>query len=154
MIRSVLFQLMKSRALVDHSLSRRLYNSTNSVFQHNEPPADQFDISEELIQVTKPTKRNRQDTKANTPVMLTKKFMHCFDLSEYEARKIVDQNKNLLKFPLEKLSFAIEYFFENDISAKSLSENPWLLGLSFGKLDNEPFDIYYIFSLKIFFRIH
>lgn len=124
---------MKSRALVDHSFSRRFYNPTNSVFQHNEPIADIFDISEELIQVDKETKKIPQDSRMSTPVMLTKKFMHCFDLSENEASKIVDQNKSLLKYPLDKISFAIEYFFENNISAKSLSENPWLLGLSYSK---------------------
>lgn len=139
MIRNILLtHLLRARALLDIAKPRRLYNSTDLVFQHSEPPSDHFDISEELVRITKkPTKASKKTPpeQPTSPVSLAKKFMHCFDVSESEAKRIIEKNRNLLKVPLGRMSGLIEFFFDNNISAKSLVENPWLLGLASSKLN-------------------
>lgn len=135
MIRNILLtHLLRARALLDVAKPRRSYNSTGLVFQHSEPPSDHFDISEELVRITKKLTTKVPREEPISPISLAKKFMHCFDVSESEAKRIIEKNKNLLKVPLGRISGLIEFYFDNNISAKSLVENPWLLGLTSSKL--------------------
>lgn len=64
--------------------------------------------------------------------MLMMKFKHCFSCTEDEAIALVDQNKALLKIPLQNISQTIEYLYEKKVKARTLMQNPWLLGRTTG----------------------
>lgn len=68
-----------------------------------------------------------------TPKALEAKFRHCLSVTPEKSAKLVAQNKALLEIPMSKISASIEFLFDNKITAKSIIENPWLLGLPLSK---------------------
>ncbi|CRL01276.1 CLUMA_CG014464, isoform A [Clunio marinus] len=62
--------------------------------------------------------------------LLTHKFKHCFEITDIEAKKIITQQSNLLKLPLEGITMNIELLFDQNVTSKSIIENVWVLGMS------------------------
>lgn len=70
---------------------------------------------------------------AQLKVQLKRKFCHCLNLSEAAAQKLVDNNKNLMKVSLVSISRNIELLYEKDVTANTVIENLWLLGVPTGE---------------------
>lgn len=62
--------------------------------------------------------------------MLMLKLKHFLNCTEVEAIDLVNQNKALLKVPLENISQTIEYLFEKKVKQNTIKQNLWLLGKS------------------------
>lgn len=120
------------------NVSQRLWNSTTSALQKNQDDSINPDISSGLkvkdelqIEIVKvPTKKK---TEYGIKMMLSQNLKHFFSCSEVEAVNLVDQNKMLWKIPLAKINANIEFLYENNIKAKTIIENPWLLGAPISK---------------------
>lgn len=134
MIRSLFFTRLSR--LNFSSVSHRLWNSTTSTLQQNQDDNVNFDlgsgngIENDLVkQVVK------KKTEYGLRKMMAQNFKHFFSCSDVEAVKLVDQNKSLWKIPLAKINANIEFLYEKNITAKSIIENPWMLGAPISKCD-------------------
>jgi len=71
-----------------------------------------------------------KSTKKSKEKDLTKKFTHFFSCSEDQAATLVAKNKVLIKVPLDKICKNIEILYENKVSAESIMDNIWMVGVS------------------------
>lgn len=135
MFRQFTSQLAKTQVLLKHNFSRRLYNSTNSVYQQSQ----EYDIRDEIIDILNDKTDKSKAEKAiagdlnRTINKLQRKFQHCFDLEETSARKLVTLHRNLLALPMPKLSRTIEFLFGRKVTVKTILENMWLLEMTISK---------------------
>lgn len=139
MIRKILCsQLFRAPVFFKCNIPTRLYNSTTSVYQQS---TDYFDISDELVNLTKVVKKPKpkgqgkgckdEETKIrHNPARikyLVQKFSHFFDCTEEQGRAVVIANKKLQQITLPRIIEKIEILFLLDVSAKTILENSWLL---------------------------
>lgn len=93
------------------------------------------DLSDDLIiiaNISKETKQELNNKKIKTllaHVNLTHKFKHFLNCSEDEATKMIHQNKRLLDLDLATVGQMIEFIFEQNISIRSIINNPWILSM-------------------------
>lgn len=132
MIRS--FFIGHPSRIIALNVSQRLWNSTTSALQKNQDDdiSSGLEVKVELGSevVIGPIKKK---TEYGMKMMLSQNFKHFFSCSEVEAVNLVNQNKTLWKIPLAKINANIEFLYENNIKAKTIIENPWLLGAPISK---------------------
>lgn len=115
--------------LINFSVSKRLCNSKTKVsYQKADDNIDEY--ADEYISVV------QQKIKSNSEPLklLVQKFKHCLFLSDADARKFINQHNNFRSIPITKISNSIEFLFEHGISAKSIIDNPWVLGVDNSKI--------------------
>lgn len=127
-------QLSRTQFLVHHSAPRILYNLSSSVLQQNQDRNINDSLVNELTRdVQKKRKAKKPQLPDNPRKVLIKKLKHFFNCSEDKASMLVRQNESLLKVPKEIISRNIEILFENKVTANTIIDNAWLLGLSASK---------------------
>ena len=129
-----LLQLPRAQCLNIRSGLRSIHKSTSSVLQQNQ----NYDIRDSIIIYSNDHKKRVEAIKLRKLGMeqpreqkhiLIKNFKHFFSCSEETAAKMVQENKALRKVPLDKINRNIEILYDK-MSAKTIIENLWLLGLS------------------------
>ena len=102
---------------------------------------DDEDISEEVInasqEISKDTRSEGDHKKVQellAHVNLTHKFRHFLHCSESEATKMINSHKRLIDVDSGKISIMIEYLFDNEISIRTIINNPWLLTMDKGNI--------------------
>jgi hypothetical protein len=137
-LRSQLFRVAPVFFRPNVPIPIRLYNSTTSVYSQS---TDYFDISDELVSMSKSIKRvsrkgkgagcRDEETKLRVNPARIKHIIQCFknffDCSEEQARAMTVENKKLRQMTLPSITENIEILFEYNVTAKTILENSWLL---------------------------
>lgn len=117
---------------------QNLFSSPNKTGEHHIEDDDK--ICEEIISSTRDfggvTKMQLKDINKNlmraSPIYRLSKFLNC---SDSDARRILEENKEVEELPLRKLKEAIEILYEHGISAKKIIENPFLITIDKSSLN-------------------
>lgn len=61
--------------------------------------------------------------------ILALKIKDCFNFSECEAMSFVDKNQELWQASKLRVTRTIEYLIKNNVTTKTIIENPWLMAV-------------------------
>jgi hypothetical protein len=101
------------------------------------------DISDEVVNISRQiigrTKKQDEEIDANSEKFYgTDRTCHNLktnlQCTDEEAQEIVLKNRKLMMIRNKEFSARIQYLFQNNITIKSIRENPWLLLMDQGKL--------------------
>lgn len=69
---------------------------------------------------------------------LATRFVKYLKCTEEEAKSLIRKNKELSTLPTLKLRKNIDFLIQHNVTTTSIVENPWLLGIPFGKTISRP----------------
>lgn len=125
-------RFVRENVLLTSGVSQRLWSSSTPTTQDiQDNTKGDLGLAKDESSGIKPAPSKK--TEFGIRKMLEQNFKHFFSCSEGEAIKLVTQNKILWKIPLQKINANIEFLFNKNIKAKSIIENPWLLGAPISK---------------------
>lgn len=88
-------------------------------------------ISNEIItgtnQLAKEDIKKQAKSKRLAQLTMTLRFRRLLRCTEEEANRIIKENKKLIEVESSKISDTIEFLQKNDVTIKSIINNPWLL---------------------------
>lgn len=74
----------------------------------------------------------KKDQGVSKSALITK-LKYYLDTDEKKIREILKENKSLLKMPITTLTSTVEQLYQENISQKTLRENPWMLAINFSE---------------------
>ncbi|XP_070502452.1 transcription termination factor, mitochondrial [Chironomus tepperi] len=119
------FQLQHIRNI---SGIQNLFSSAN-INKHDDEDIseDVINASQEISRDTKSEVNSKKVQELLAHVNLTHKFKHFLHCTDSEATKMINSHKRLIDADSGKISIMIEYLFDNEISIRTIINNPWLL---------------------------
>ncbi|KAG5683268.1 hypothetical protein PVAND_012558 [Polypedilum vanderplanki] len=124
-------RLLQQNNSINHfQLIRNLSSIQNICINYTENKLNE-DISNEIIagtnQFAKENVKKQAKIKRLTQMSIAHRFRRLLRCTEEEANKIIKENKKLADIDPNKISNTIEFLLNNDISIKSIINNPYLL---------------------------
>lgn len=139
MIQSAVRSIKRLNIIRSISGIQNLLSNTNNNKLNTEEDDEKF--CEDLISATKKFNIVNEDTseaiKINKNLMYSNvhyRLMHYLNCSEMQAKTMVKENGALDEVKPSKLKKSIEHLLENEISAKSIINNPFLLTMDQGNI--------------------
>lgn len=74
----------------------------------------------------------KKDQGVSKSALITK-LKYYLDTDEKKIREILKEHKSLLKMPINTLTSTVEQLYQENISQKTLRENPWMLAINFSE---------------------
>lgn len=128
------------RSNIQLQFTRNISGIQNLFSSVNINKHDDEDISEDVINASQEISRESKsevDSKKVQELLahvnLSHKFRHFLHCTDSEATKMINSHKRLIDADSGKISIMIEYLFDNEISIRSIINNPWLLTMDKGK---------------------
>lgn len=125
----ILSQLTRSNVQLLHNLFRRSFCETSAIHHKSFVPSTKDVSTQPLTGLTR-QKRIKEVVKHRALALQIKDHLKCTDL---EAVNLVERNKRIDRLSPQKIRKKIEFLLKNEVTTKSITENPWLIGVPLSK---------------------